>query len=148
MTEKCFPRLSKQKSDILAQNIASVLEGHETILLFGKLGAGKTFFTTLLCKHLGVESLVNSPSYVLLNEYEGVFKVNHYDLYRLTSKEEAIELGIYDKITDGITIIEWPELIADSLPVQCIRITFNGSGSTRDVVVHGMPDITLNQKGV
>jgi len=144
MTVKNFSRLSKQKTDDLAKNIAKLLKGQETILLYGKLGAGKTFFTTLLCKHMGVESIVNSPSYVLLNEYQGQFKINHYDLFRLTNEEEAIELGILDNLTEGVTIIEWPELIAGSLPAQCIKITFKGSGSTRDVVVQGIPNLTLN----
>jgi len=147
MTQARFPRLTKKKTDALAKNIASRLVGRETILLYGELGAGKTYFTTLLCKHLSVDSTVNSPSYVLLNEYEGIYKVNHYDLYRLASRDEALELGIWDRLADGITIIEWPELIADSLPTQCIKITFNGSGNCRDVVVDGMPDLTLNQKG-
>jgi tRNA threonylcarbamoyladenosine biosynthesis protein TsaE len=130
-----FLKVNKTEITKIAKKIAEKLTMGDTLLLYGNLGSGKTYFTSKLCAYLGVKSLVNSPSYVLLNEYEGKYKIFHYDLYRLTSAEEIMELGIMDRLFEGITIIEWPELIKKYLPKKCISIHFEHNGKYRDVTV-------------
>jgi len=100
----------------LAEKIAADLAGNEVIALYGELGTGKTFFSQALCKFLGVTEYVSSPSYVIMNEYEGFFHINHLDLYRLKSPEEVLELGLEEVMENGITIIEWPESAEIMLP--------------------------------
>ena len=110
MTEEYLQQSKKDFTNI-AKTIAKTLTKGDILLLYGNLGSGKTYFTRKLCSALGVKLLVNSPSYVLLNEYEGKYKIYHYDLYRLSTAEEALELGIIDRLSEGITIIEWAEII-------------------------------------
>jgi len=126
---------NKTKVNEIAKDIAHTLKNGSVLLLQGNLGTGKTFFTSKICNHLNVKDLVNSPSYILLNEYEGKHRIFHYDLYRLTSPEEALELGILDRLNEGITIIEWPELVKDYMPKDSLCIHFTHNGKFRDINV-------------
>ncbi|MCL2063024.1 MAG: tRNA (adenosine(37)-N6)-threonylcarbamoyltransferase complex ATPase subunit type 1 TsaE [Candidatus Cloacimonetes bacterium] len=127
--------LNKKGTENIARNIAGTIVSGDIILLYGELGAGKTYFVNKLCKFLKVKSIVNSPSYVLLNEYLGKYKIYHYDLYRLSSADEAIELGILDRVNEGITIVEWPELIQDFLPNKRIEIFFEHNENLRNIKI-------------
>jgi len=127
--------LTESKMTEIAKKVANELNCGDLILLYGNLGTGKTFFTNKLCTQLGVETIVNSPSYVLLNEYEGKWKIYHYDLYRLGTSEEAIELGIIERLKEGITIIEWPGLIEDYLPKKRIEVYFEHNGDFRNIKI-------------
>jgi tRNA threonylcarbamoyladenosine biosynthesis protein TsaE len=112
------------------QRCGSQLAQHLTpgviILLEGDLGAGKTTFTKGIAYGLGVEGYVNSPTFTLVNEYEGRLPVYHLDCYRLESGREALDFGIEEYLYgDGVTIIEWPERISDILPSDCIRVSMS-----------------------
>ena len=126
---------NQSKSDFvkLAKELASSIKCGDILLMYGNLGAGKTYFTNKLCTALGVKTIVNSPSYVLLNEYVGKWNIYHYDLYRLNAADEVIELGIVERLNDGITIVEWPELIDEYLPKKRIEIYFEHSNTTRNI---------------
>lgn len=115
----------------LAKSISKNLKLGDVIALYGPLGAGKTFFTKCLCRHLGITENVSSPSYVLMNEYEGKYSVAHLDLYRLGSPEELLELGLFDLFENRITIIEWAEIATEILPATTKKIRFEFSGSDR-----------------
>lgn len=107
----------------LANNFAASLNGGEVVLLNGDLGAGKTTFTQLVFKALGVEGVVNSPTFAILKSYQGKFKLHHFDTYRITY-EEAIEAG-FDEVfeeTDSVIFVEWSENIAPLLPDKTIQI--------------------------
>ena len=117
----------------LAEKLAPSLRCGDVIALFGELGVGKTFFTKHLCKFLEVTENVSSPSYVLMNEYSGKFPIFHFDFFRLDSKDELMELGLYDIFDKGITIIEWPEIAENLLPEKTIRIEFSFDDSYRKV---------------
>ncbi len=96
----------------VAKKFAKSLNGGERILLNGDLGAGKTTFVKYLAKSLKVKDAVTSPSFTILKQYEGKFKINHFDLYRIEQIDELRELG-FDEYLDcnnsEILIIEWGE---------------------------------------
>lgn len=107
-----------------AKIIASKLKKGNIILLFGDLGSGKTTFTKSLAKELGVKEIVTSPTFTIMNEYEGVVPIYHFDMYRIETLSEIEELGFNDIINsgEGICIIEWPECCIEILPSDCIKI--------------------------
>jgi tRNA threonylcarbamoyl adenosine modification protein YjeE len=101
-----------------AQNIASSLKKGDIILLKGDLGAGKTTIAAEIIRYLAKnpELVVTSPTFPILQIYElGSIKIYHFDLYRLRSPREALELGLEEAFENGICLIEWPEIIIDTL---------------------------------
>jgi tRNA threonylcarbamoyladenosine biosynthesis protein TsaE len=126
---------SKEDTRELARKIAKKLVKGNVLALYGQLGTGKTFFTQKLCKFLGVSEVVSSPSYVLMNEYRGKIPIFHLDLYRLTSWEEVLELGLEELFESGITIIEWPEVAEKLLPPNTLKIKFNLQNNIRTAVI-------------
>ncbi|WP_405340998.1 tRNA (adenosine(37)-N6)-threonylcarbamoyltransferase complex ATPase subunit type 1 TsaE [Ruminococcus sp.] len=106
----------------LGEKLASVLHGKETIALFGDLGAGKTAFTRGLCSGLGITDGVCSPTFAIVNAYQGKFPVYHFDMYRITDLDDLFATGFYDYIGNGVIIIEWSENIESELEPDCIRI--------------------------
>lgn len=122
-----------EQTKSLAHEFADTLRIGDVVLLSGDLGAGKTTFTQFVFKYLGVEGVVNSPTFAVLKTYEanGV-TLNHFDAYRINTSE-AIECGFDEVISsgDGITFIEWSENIKELLPTNCIRININLIGDDR-----------------
>ena len=97
----------------LAKAFAKVLKPPMVVLLTGDLGAGKTTFVKDVVFALGCEDSFTSPTFILLNTYNAKFPVYHFDMYRLSSAEEAMNVGFeeyFDKNTlDGVCFVEWPE---------------------------------------
>ena len=106
-------------------------EGHNLIALYGQMGAGKTTFTTALCKVLGVrEDAVSSPTFAIVNEYKAASgdSVFHFDFYRITKLAEALDIGFYDYMDSGcLCIMEWPENIEELLPEETLKVHINVS---------------------
>ena len=99
--------------------------GTEKIFLFyGDMGAGKTTFIQSICKALGVKEPVTSPTFSIVNEYQGAdAKIYHFDFYRLKKQEEALDMGYEEYFYSGnFCLIEWPEKIAGLLPEHYIRV--------------------------
>lgn len=113
---------SAAQTEALGEKIASVLKGREEIALFGDLGAGKTAFTRGVCKGLGIDDGVSSPTFALVNAYCGKYPVYHFDMYRINSIDDLFAVGFYDYIDTGILIIEWSENIESELEDNAIRI--------------------------
>ena len=117
----------------LAIQFADTLKVGDVVLLSGDLGAGKTTFTQFVFKHLGVEGVVNSPTFAVLKTYtaKGV-TLNHFDAYRINTAE-AIECGFDEVISagDGITFIEWSDNIKELLPPNCIKSNITLIGQDR-----------------
>ena len=116
---------SEEETELFAEELSSKVQAGDIICYFGEVGAGKTVFTRGLCKGLGVTGYVNSPSYIILNQYIGQqYKIFHYDLYRISDVEELTEIGFYDFAgkDDSITLIEWSEKLEDELPERRIDI--------------------------
>lgn len=101
---------------------------------FGQMGAGKTTFIKAICRALGVEDDVNSPTFTIVNEYRSAkgFPVYHFDFYRINKISEAYDIGIDEYFSgDGISLIEWTEKIEEILPDECFRVyvQVEGDGS-------------------
>lgn len=116
--------------------------GDDTVFAFyGKMGAGKTTFIKALCKELGVNDEVNSPTFSLINEYRSETTselIYHFDFYRIKKLEEVYDLGYEDYFYSGaLCFIEWPELIEDLLPGDAKKISI-------DETTDGARIITIN----
>lgn len=113
----------------LAAAIAPLVVDGDLLVLVGDLGAGKTAFTQGICRALGVEEPVTSPTFTLANRYQGTMVVNHLDVYRIEALAEAEDLALVELLDEGLTLIEWGDIILPALPDDRldVRITF-GSG--------------------
>ena len=91
---------------------------------YGKMGAGKTTFVKAVCEELGVEDVITSPTFAIINEYEGDETIYHFDFYRIKKLEEVYDMGYEDYFYSGaLCFIEWPELIEEILPDDAVRIS-------------------------
>jgi tRNA threonylcarbamoyladenosine biosynthesis protein TsaE len=114
---------SEDETISLAKEFFLILKDGDVVALNGNLGAGKTFFIKHLLKNFGIEG-VNSPSFAIVNQFEGRQKVNHFDFYRINKINELYDIGFEDylNMTDAITFIEWANLIPEILPSQRMEI--------------------------
>ena len=108
-----------------AKEFLQAIGSERLIALYGSMGAGKTTFTAALCKVLGVEVPVCSPTFTLVNEYrltDGGM-MYHFDFYRLKNSGEALDIGLYDYLDSGcLCLMEWPEVIEDLLPEETLAV--------------------------
>ena len=108
-----------------AKEFLQAIGSERLIALYGSMGAGKTTFTAALCKVLGVEDPVCSPTFTLVNEYrlpDGGM-MYHFDFYRLKNSGEALDIGLYDYLDSGcLCLMEWPEIIEDLLPEETLAV--------------------------
>jgi tRNA threonylcarbamoyladenosine biosynthesis protein TsaE len=116
-----------QDLDRAAGEFLEAIGDHKLIAFYAPMGAGKTTFTTALCRQLGVnEDAVSSPTFAIVNEYRtgNGEPMYHFDFYRITKTEEALDIGFYDYIDSGcLCIMEWPENIGDILPDETLHVT-------------------------
>ena len=128
-----------------AQEFASLM-GDETVYAFyGEMGAGKTTFIRELCRALGVEEdLANSPSFSIINEYRSdktAELIYHFDLYRLESVDDALEIGVEDYFDSGaLCLLEWPERIEPLLPDDTVTVNFNVNPDMSRTMTVDIPD--------
>ena len=110
----------------LGNTIGELLEPGQLILISGELGAGKTSLTQGIANGLKVEDEVTSPTYNLINEYEGELPLFHMDLYRLDDEKDLYDLGFEEYLEqDGIVVIEWPDLAYDLIPADFLFVKIN-----------------------
>lgn len=100
--------------------------GSRVFAFYGKMGAGKTTFIKAVCEELGVEDVITSPTFAIVNEYtnrEGN-PIYHFDFYRIKRIEEVYDMGYEDYFYSGnLCLLEWPELIDDILPEDAVKVT-------------------------
>ncbi|MCR5578428.1 MAG: tRNA (adenosine(37)-N6)-threonylcarbamoyltransferase complex ATPase subunit type 1 TsaE [Prevotella sp.] len=115
---------------------------HRVFAFYGKMGAGKTTFIKAICEELGVEDIITSPTFAIVNEYtshaslltphDSIF---HFDFYRIKKLEEVYDMGFEDYFYSGsLCFIEWPELIEEVLPEDAVKVTIEeNADGTRSV---------------
>ncbi len=117
---------SVEETKELAAALAELARPGDLVLLAGDLGAGKTAFTQGFGAALGIDDLITSPTFTLVNTYEGRLELNHLDVYRLEALAEVLDLGVPEMIDDGgVTIIEWGDSVAPALPSEYLEIRFH-----------------------
>jgi len=113
----------------LGGRLASVARAGDLVCLVGALGAGKTQLAKGFAAGLGIMDVVNSPTFVLMSEYEGRLRLFHLDLYRIADARDAFAGGLVDeRQADGVTLIEWAERLGDATPTGRLDVIFEGSG--------------------
>jgi tRNA threonylcarbamoyladenosine biosynthesis protein TsaE len=123
---------SPEETLALGEELGRSLKPGSIVALKGGLGAGKTCFTKGIALALGVEDEVTSPTYTIISEYEGKCPFRHADAYRLRGDEDFALLGAEDIFdSEGITVIEWPEKIAGTIPPESlvVEISIQDDGS-------------------
>ncbi len=93
---------------------------------YGKMGAGKTTFVKAICEELGVDDVITSPTFAIINEYTSAKDdtIFHFDFYRIKKLEEVYDMGYEDYFYSGaLCFIEWPELIEEILPDDAVRVS-------------------------
>ncbi len=98
---------------------------------YGKMGAGKTTFIKAVCEELGVDDVITSPTFAIVNEYQSATtgdSIYHFDFYRIKKLEEVYDMGYEDYFYSGsLCFLEWPELIDDLLPEDATRVTIEAT---------------------
>lgn len=122
-------------TEILAEKFAKIVVNTGAfVCLLGDVGAGKTAFTKLVCKHLNVREKVTSPSFVILNEYKtGNIPVYHFDLYRLENEGVSTIINELDEYSEGkiLTLVEWAEFSQNEIPFDRIDLHINYISETQ-----------------
>lgn len=112
--------------DRAAKEFLSQIGENNIIAFYGQMGAGKTTFITAICKALGVEDVVNSPTFTIVNEYKSASgrPIYHFDFYRINKLSEAMDIGLYEYFdSNGLCLIEWPEQIEELLPEETMKVS-------------------------
>jgi tRNA threonylcarbamoyladenosine biosynthesis protein TsaE len=144
-----LPKLSKEERYISSSpeetmNVGELLSrdlrsGAHVFALYGTLGAGKTLLTKGIARGLQVPDwyYVNSPTFTLINEYEGRLPLYHFDLYRLDDQDDLLEIGFEDYVQKpGAVVIEWPEKAVDLLySLDVVRVELHITGDNRREIV-------------
>ena len=122
---------SEKLTKELAKEFTKYLKGGEFVFLYGEMGVGKTTFVKYFINEYQkinnlIQTEITSPTFSLLNEYQVKdIRIKHYDLFRINKKEDINNLDIFEKDNKLITLIEWPQLIADKQDLKFIALTFN-----------------------
>ncbi len=128
---------SVEETEQIGADLAQRLNPGAVLAFTGDLGAGKTAFVRGLARGLGITERVTSPTFTVVNEYEGGrLPLFHFDMYRLGSSDELFDIGWEDYLArGGICAVEWSEIIADALEDGCIRVDIRrGESENRRVV--------------
>lgn len=115
---------SAEETKKTAADFAKTLKSGDVLCMYGDLGAGKTAFVQGLARGLGIGEPITSPTFTIVNEYYGNMPLYHFDVYRIADSDEMYEVGYEEYVYgDGVSVIEWAELIEDILPRTRYKIT-------------------------
>ena len=133
---------STEETMFFGEGLGRLLEPGAVVLFRGDLGAGKTHLAKGIARGLEVEDQITSPTFTLINEYQGRLPLYHMDFYRLGEPEEAMDLGVDEYFYGrGVTLIEWPERIAGFLPKEALGIDITAlDGDSRKIKVTARGD--------
>ena len=134
---------SPEQTRALGEKTAQLIKDNLIICLEGDLGAGKTLFTQGFCAALHVKEPVTSPTFNLMNVYEGDRRIYHFDLYRLENEDDLYEIGFYEytDVENEAVLIEWPDRFTDCMPEDYIhfQIERTAADNQREITItlHG-----------
>lgn len=129
---------SLEDIDEAARTFAANMGDSRVFAFYGSMGAGKTTFIKALCRHMGVDDVITSPTFSIVNEYHragGSGIIYHFDFYRIKRLDEVYDMGYEEYFYSGSPcFIEWPELIEDLLPEDAVKVTIGETeGGARTV---------------
>lgn len=135
---------SAKETENIAKAFAKTLESGDVVCLNGDLGAGKTAFTAGLAKGLGVSEYISSPTFTILNCYSGTLPFYHFDVYRISDSDEMLDIGFDEYLSgDGVSVIEWAQLIEDILPDERYEVEI-----TKNLDIHeNYREISIEKRG-
>ncbi len=114
---------SPQETFHAGYKLGNILNKGDIVCLTGELGTGKTAFTGGIAAALGIEGYITSPTFTIVNEYDGKIPLYHFDVYRIAEPSEMFEIGFEEYLEgNGIVVIEWAELIKEIIPPEHITV--------------------------
>ena len=131
---------SEAETEQLGESLAKVLSPGAVVAYAGGLGMGKTAFTRGLARGLGFTGRVTSPTFTIVNEYEGRLPLFHFDMYRLGDEEELFDIGWEDYLSrGGVIAVEWSERVRGALPADArfIRFARGEEADSRIITIEG-----------
>lgn len=135
--------ISPEGTEAIGAALGSLLQAGDCVTLSGELGGGKTCFTRGVVRGAvpSAADQVASPTFAIMNEYQGPLPIYHYDCYRLRGADDAIEMGLEEHLyVSGICLIEWPERVQGILPAERLEVSFSYTGESSrrlTLVPHG-----------
>ncbi len=124
---------SETETEALGEALAARLRAGDVVAYLGDLGAGKTAFTRGLARGLGYTGRVTSPTFTIVNEYEGKMPLFHFDMYRLEGEEDLFGIGWEDYLSrGGVCAVEWSERVAGALPEGAVTVTISRHPESED----------------
>ena len=129
---------SKSETINIAHDFCDYLNPGDTVALNGELGSGKTFFVKAIGSKLKATN-VSSPSFAIVNVYEGRYKINHFDFYRIKEIEELYDIGFHEYLSDNdsVTFIEWAEMFPELLPKKHFEVKIElNANSEREIIIN------------
>ena len=136
-----FVSHSTQETEQFGEEVAKSLRGGDVLAFTGSLGMGKTAFTRGLARGLGCRGRVTSPTFTIVNEYDGKTPLFHFDMYRLGSSDELFDIGWDEYLArGGVCAVEWSERVSDALPDDTIYVDIargEEDENTRTITVTG-----------
>ena len=137
-----FVTHSREETQALGARLADALDAGRVVAFTGDLGAGKTAFVSGMARSLGVEERVTSPTFTIVNEYEGGrLPLFHFDMYRLGGADELFHIGWEDYLArNGVCAVEWSENVAEAIEPDAVRVSIlRGEGDNdRIITIEGV----------
>ena len=118
--------------------LLELINDHTIVCFYGEMGVGKTTFIKEICKKLGVEDVVSSPTFSIINEYltDNDESVYHFDFYRIEKEEEAFDIGYEEYFYQGnLCLIEWPEKISSIIPENIMKVQITRNDEQRIIEI-------------
>lgn len=136
---------SEEETLKIGARIGEKLNPGDVISLNGELGAGKTYITKGIAKGLGVEDYITSPTFIIVNEYEGRIPLYHFDVYRINDIDEMYEIGFDEYLYgNGVCIVEWGKIVEELLPEYVIKIDIiKIDDNTREIIINENGNLAL-----
>lgn len=130
---------SEAETEALGERFAREIPDGSVVAFFGELGSGKTAFVRGMARGMGIDALVSSPTFTIVNEYIGARSLFHFDMYRLGSADELYDIGWEDYLgRGGVCAVEWSENVVDAFEGGEYVVTFRKTGDeSREITVEG-----------